>query len=516
MYINEIETAFRCTSLIKHRLLFVQGIKYSIMSDIEDPDMLELCALEYNKPDLSDRILVFDIIHNGWEKTSILKRVSATENTASVASQSENESKASPKFEDSNTNDIKNIEDEQKVVCNPLSSEDISEKTNKPWLDKIQPLRQHKVHVHSFWLSLQSPYFRALFHSSGMKEAEQKEIHMKISESEEKAHLILIEAMYRNDVLDDKSVDELLAVLELANKYSLKFVFTKCKYVLQTKPATFEISTKVMQVIKVKQNMTNVDDLLEHLEPAFVEEFSPLDNNWQSDKFTDLSESCLKYVLSSDHLIVQSENTVFHALMYWIEQNEMDPANLGEVNDLLSVVRFELVTIDYLYNVIREHPIASKMPNFSEFYNKGLIYHAMPSEQKKLLKERPVSRKTPEGKIFQYTFVVDKGYFEAVMATGSELNSETFWACGYQLSVGINPSSEYPYLVVHNLKRESYVPLKFAFFQKDQRESYSMWKETNFTVNSCREYSKNSFKRSYFQNEVNPLFVAVASKQMRN
>ena len=486
------------------------------MSNIEVSDILELCALEYNKPDLSDRILVFDIIHNGWETTSVPENISAIENFVSVDSQSENESNASPKFEqsESSTNGIK---DERKALS---PNKNFSEKTNELWLNQIpetKPLRQQKIYVHSFWLSLQSPYFRALFHSSGMKETEEKEIHMKISESEEKAHLILIEAVYRNDVLDDKTVDELLAVLELANKYNLSLVFNKCKCVLQKMPATLEISTKIMKVVKVKHNMADVEDLLEHAEPAFVEQFCPLDNNWQSDKFTSLSEPCLKYVLNSDHLIDQSENTVFNALMYWMEQNKVDPANLEETNDLVNVVRFQLVTVDYLCNVIREHSIASKMPNFSELYHNALMYLAMPSEQKKLLNEKPVSRKKPEGKIYQHTFRVEREDFEAVMASGSELNSEKFWACGYQMSAGINPSTDYPYLVVHNLRRESYVPLKFAFFQNpDQRESYSTWKETTFCMTSCRQNSNSSFKRSYFQNEENTLFVSVAPKQGRN
>ena len=493
------------------------------MSDIEISDMFKLCALEYNKPDLSDRVLVFDVIHNGWDTTSILKRVSATENAASVGNQSEDESQTSSKFEESNMNVIEDVEDEPNVVRSPLSSGDFNEKTSKPKLIRIvdmKPLRQHKIYVHSFWLSLHSPYFRALFHSSGMKETEEKEIHMKISESEEKAHLILTEAMYRNDVLSDKTTDELLSVLELANKYNMKFVFNKCKRALQTKPATFEISSKIMQVIKVKHNMTNVEDLLKYIEGVFVGEFCPLDNNWQSDKFTDLSEPCLKYVLSSDHLIVQSENTVFQALMHWMEQNEVDPVNLDKANDLLTVVRFQLVTIDYLYNVIREHPIASKMPNFSDLYHKALLYHAMPSEQRKMLEKRPVLRKYVEkGEIIQYTFDIKKEDFETVMASGRELHSKRFWACGYQMSVGITPcSSENAYLMVHNVKKESFVPLEFAFF-KDKRSfdylDWKSWKQANFRKDSCKEFYKNNFSRSYFQKNDNTLYVAVALKQGR-
>jgi hypothetical protein len=468
------------------------------MSNFELSHLLELCAPEYNMPELSDRVLVFDVMHEGWETTSLLENVSTTapnEVTASIGNQGEEPRQS----EDLLTND-------------PLSES--AEKADKPVLNQIpeRPLRQHKIYVHSFWLSIQSPYFRSLFHSSGMKENQEKEVHLKISESEENAHLILVEAMYRDDVLGDKTADELLAVLELANKYDLKFVFKKCKYILQTNPIPFELSTKIMHVIKVKHDMNDVEDLLEILQPVLVKEFSPLDENWQSDKFTSLSEVCLEYVLGSDNLIVASENTVFHALMYWIEQNEVDPASLEETNDLLAVVRSKLITIDYLYNVVKNHPIASKMPKFSEFYHGGLAYHALPSEQKKLFQEKPVTRKEAEGPIIQHTFVVKEVDFESVVANGSELNSETFWACGYQISVGIKPSSNdmlYPYMIVHNLEKESYVPLKFAFLKEGETTRYQHWKEKAFNVKCCRENYENRFARSYFANDINTLYVAV-------
>ena len=79
-----------------------------------------------------------------------------------------------------------------------------------------------------------------------MKENLDKEVHVKVSESEENAYLVLLEAMYSGDVLNDKTVGELLPVLELANKYDLKFIFKKCKYVLQKSATTFEVCTQIM------------------------------------------------------------------------------------------------------------------------------------------------------------------------------------------------------------------------------------------------------------------------------
>jgi hypothetical protein len=306
-------------------------------------------------------------------------------------------------------------------------------------------------------------------------------------------------------------VDELLAVLELADKYDVKFVFKICKYLLQKNATTFEISTKIMHVIKVKQNMNDVEDLAATSQLVLAREFSPLDENWKSGftaRFTNLSEPALKYLLSSDHLIVASENTVFHALMYWMEQNGIDPASLEETNDLLAVVRFELVTFDYFYNVIKNHPIASKMPKFNQLFLNGMIYHAMPSEQKKMLEEQPVQRKKSDGKVIVHTCFLHKENFDESVKNKkhkSTFQLGKFWACGYLMSV--NMISGYPQLTIHNLKKESLVPLKFSV---EKTKSSTMWKEGTFTLKSCSEkYEYMRLSSSDFNIGICVLYVAV-------
>ena len=508
------------------------------MSGIEICDSLELCAPEYNMPELSDRVLVFDVMRDGWETASILKnnvsQASPDETTGSdgnqnrasqsnasqsdlcqseasqsdlcqsEASQSDlRQSEASQKFEDSKADDVS-------TNIDPSPSLSVVRDFNGP-------LRQHKIFVHSFWLSVQSPFFRSLFYSSGMKECNEKEVHIKISESEEDAHLTITEAIYHGDVLNDKTVDEVLAVLELADKYELQLIFKRCKHILKDKNKTypFEISLKILHVIKVKHDMDNVEDLLAILKPVLVQEFCPLDENWESVKFTNLEEPCLKYVLSSNELIVQSENTVFHALMYWMEQNVIDPGGLKETNDLLAVVRFKLVTVDYLYNVVRNHPIATRMPYFNEFYYDGLTYHALPSQQKKLFKEKPVPRKKTDKIIIQFVFAVKKEDYATALANESCIQTKNFWACGYNMRVGINPSdTENLFLIVHDLNKESYVPLRFAVFKET---GYSQHRSKRISIefvdhafkgNSFRKHFKN--KGNLFKDNINTLKVAVA------
>ena len=492
------------------------------MSGFEICDSLELCAPEYNMPELSDRVLVFDIMRDGWETASILKnnisQASPNETTASDGNQNKaNESKAAQS--DLCQSDLCQSEASQKFE--DTKADDVSTNIDpSPSVNVVQdfngPLRQHKIFVHSFWLSVQSPFFRSLFYSSGMKECNEKEVHMKISESEEDAHLIITEAIYHGDVLNDKTVDEILAVLELADKYELQLIFKRCKHILKNEHKThpFEISLKILHVIKVKHDMDDVEDLLATLKPVLVQEFCPLDRNWESDKFTSLEEPCLKYVLSSNELTVQSENTVFHALMYWMEQNEIDPGGLKETNDLLAVVRFKLVTVDYLYNVIRNHPIATRMPQFSEFYYGGLTYHALPSEQKTLLEEKPVSRRKPGRIIIQCAFNVKRERYERVLADGRCIQTKRFWACGYHISVGIDPSkTENLFLAVHDLNRESYVPLRFAIFKAT---GYSQHRPNRIIRTVENAFKSNSFRKNFkgvgnlFGDDTNALNVLVA------
>ena len=501
----------------------------------------KMCAPKYNTSELSDRILVLDIMPDGWETTDILNSVSADESqnqgatsvslgntcskrsledteepklkrlktnteqpvfeslviTTPKESGSVNQSELSGAFQEMQYEQAENEihetaseQSENKKLDDSLPTQDVTGDNEKPASPNLQPsnesgeiqkrgpLREHKVHVHSLWLSVQSTYFRSLLHSSGMKETHDTEVHIKISESEEHAHLNLLQAMYDGEILNDKTVDELLAVLELADKYDVKFVFKICKYILQKNATTFEIITKIMHVIKVKHNMNDVEDLATTVQLILAKEFSPLDENWESEKFIDLPEPSLKYLLSSDDLVVASENTVFHALMHWMEQNEVYADDLGETNNLLALVRFQLVTIDYLYNVIKNHPIASKMPKFNHLILDGMIYHAMPSEQKEMLEKQPVVRKKPEKNIIVHSYSLYRGY-SAV--------KDTFWACGYKMSINTAMTDDwyYPHLTVHNLNKESLVPLKFKI-RKTLSQS-AQWKEHSFKLTSCQE-----------------------------
>ena len=298
-----------------------------------------------------------------------------------------------------------------------------------------QVLRQHEIFVHTILLAVHSKYFRSLFYS-GMKESTAKEVHMKVPESEEKGHLMMLEAVYRPYILETASVDELLLVLELADKYSVRFVFRKCKYVLQAMELSIEICEKIMHVIQVKHNMTNVSDVANTVQKFLAKEFSPLDKTWETKKFQNLSEPLLKSLLSSSDLTTQSENTVFHALMNWIKSNDYDVSNSNPgptSRSLLTLVRFELLTINYLYHVVQHHPIATKMACFTDLYLKGITHHALPERMRNV---HPAERGKVKSSMVQYTWIILKDQLETLKNDDKDkalISSELFWWCGYRM-----------------------------------------------------------------------------------
>jgi hypothetical protein len=337
--------------------------------------------------------------------------------------------------DDSNRNPIPN-DKEQSGHSNEIASE--SNKVTSYPTNKGEIIRQHKFYVHSVWLAVQSSYFRSLFYS-GTKESSTPEVHVQISESEEQVHLMLLEAMYKIDTLDNASVDELLEVLRLAQKYDVKFVFKKCKYCLETMVDSVEIFEKIIRFIKVDNAIADVEDLEKKLQSFLAKEFSPLDKTWKTTRFTELCEHSLKYLLSSDELVAASENTIFHALMYWIEQRGIENVlESQELPSLLSVVRFELIPIDYLYNIVQHNSVAKKLPDFNNHYLRGIYYHALSDTLKRRLPCQPVKRKANTESFIPYTWVIPRDELDKLVLTGNPLKSDKFWYCGYRMVLVIS------------------------------------------------------------------------------
>jgi hypothetical protein len=355
-------------------------------------------------------------------------------NDAKTNQNTSNGNKTKDQHESEITNDDNDVTpslSDKSENSNEISSEN-NEAMSYPTSEE-EIIRQHKFYVHSSWLAVQSSYFRSLFFS-GMKESSATEVHIKISESEEQAQLMLLEAMYKIGTLDNASVDELLEVLKIADKYDVKFVFKKAKYCLQAAVGSLDICEKIMCFIKVDNTITDVEDLASTLQSFLVKEFSPLDKKWQTTSFNELCEPSVRYLLSSDELIAESENTIFHALVYWIEQNGIDNvSDIQELPSLLSVVRFDLIPIDYLYNIVQHSAVAKKLADFKDHYLHGVNYHALSDSMKQRLPCQPVKRKATTQPFIPYTWVIPRDALDKLVGTNQRLVSNLFWYCGYRM-----------------------------------------------------------------------------------
>ena len=330
-------------------------------------------------------------------------------------------------------------EDEHDQFATPSNNtSDSNEETSYP-SGKGKIIRRHKFYIHSAWLALQSSYFRSLFFA-GTKESSSKEVHVQISTNEEQAHLMLVEAMYKIDTLDNAGVDELLEVLRLAHKYNVKFVFKKCKYCLQAAVDSLEICKKIIYFITIDNPIPDVDDLVGAVGSFLAKKFSPLDKTWKTTSFKDLCEPLLKYLLNSDELVTVSENTVFHALMYWIEERGVENVlESQEISSLFSVIRFELIPFDYLYNIVQHHPVAKTLMGFNEHYLRGITYHASSRTMKKRLACQPAKRRSETQPFVAFTWVLPANKLDSdtLGITDETLESEEFWYCGYKMQLVI-------------------------------------------------------------------------------
>lgn len=287
---------------------------------------------------------------------------------------------------------------------------------------------EHQLCVHSFWLALNSSYFRSLFFSSGMMETKIKKVEMNISESLSGMFLLLIESLYKPDVVMNENVENLLALMRLAHIYDAESTLKTCQKLLGSADLTVEICDKSLNM-QEHERLPEMAEFIRRCEEFLIEEFSPLDSQWSSEDFLSLSSNGLQKVVSSNDLCVSSENTVFLALMKWAEVNEVFDEQL---EPLLELVRFKSMTINYLHDVVTsDHPIASTVGKFPLLFEEAVFYHAF-SKERQCEEGEPVSRKVYEEPVV-FNWTVDIGEDVEVEKKKKIIKSPHFWVSGYEM-----------------------------------------------------------------------------------
>ncbi|XP_022783695.1 uncharacterized protein LOC111324413 isoform X2 [Stylophora pistillata] len=278
-------------------------------------------------------------------------------------------------------------------------------------------IREQQLYVHSFWLALNSSYFRGLFFSSGMKETKVKKVEMNISESLSSMFLLLIESLYKPEVVMTESVENLLVLMRLAHVYDAESTLKACQKLLGSAELTVEICDKSLNM-QEHERLPEMAEFIRRCEEFLVEEFSPLDSQWSSEDFLSLSPNGL-----------QKENTVFLALMKWAEVNEVFD---DQLEPLLELVRFKAMTINYLHDVVTsDHPIASTVAKFQLMFEEAVFYHAF-SKERQCEEGEPIARKAHDDPVV-FNWTVDIGEDIEVEKKKKIIKSPHFWVSGYEM-----------------------------------------------------------------------------------
>lgn len=376
----------------------------------------------------------------------------------------------------------------------------------------VRVLREHRVFVHACWLAVNSSYFRSLLFQSGMKECSSKEFCMKVTESEEAAFMILIESIYNPIVLNNLDINTLLAVLRLSVKYDVKFSSRKAARVLHVIPLTLEICEAIIEAIG-KGGMPDMDDIMEKVEVVLFREFTPLDDTWESDKFASLSKGAIRVLLGSDKLKVQSENTVFVALMRWIAKHSEVYGDLAECSDLVNLVRFGLIKPSYLHDVVREHEVANRLDNFDAVYLAAITHHALPEKRRRTPRKRRLCHATPTTPTYMWILDVEPEMFDfdEEDSINSRLSS-SFWFFGYQMHLRLDLSpmedSTRLILVVENMSEDGSVRLAYDVDVKFSNGLHKSYTSDPFVYRGKRpSRGKNPFHEKFSLEEIKEILL---------
>ena len=179
-----------------------------------------------------------------------------------------------------------------------------------------------------------------------------------------------------------------------------------------------------------------MESVYEILEKFLVKEFTPIDKTWTMDKFTDLSKPALRLLLGSDYLPTKSENTIFIALMKWVNVNSGILAY--ESCDLLNVLRFEFISFDFLYDIVQHHHIAKQMLRFNKYLLNGFAYHGLSNLRRKKLEPQPNKRPLVNDSDPTFSWVIDDELEKKLSASPEEtFYSDIFWHQGYKMQLSL-------------------------------------------------------------------------------
>jgi len=263
--------------------------------------------------------------------------------------------------------------------------------------------------VHKCVLSSFSPYFKAMF-TAGLVETGQDIV--TLNGVEPIMISSLIEYAYTGEIIINKhNVQSLLSAANLLE-------------VLPVRDACCQFLDKNMDEsnclgIHCFAEIHSCTDLMNKAKTFVLKHFQEI---IEGDEFLTITESKLIEIISSDDLEIDKEESVFHACLKWLNNQQRVPKSFHHV---LEHIRLPLLTPYFIHDVVERTPAVSESAECRALVEEARLYHLLPDRRSSVCCERTRARRSA-------------GTIQVIVSVGGEddkvvLRSVEFWDPGTKI-----------------------------------------------------------------------------------
>ncbi|XP_068664564.1 BTB/POZ domain-containing protein POB1-like isoform X3 [Aristolochia californica] len=250
------------------------------------------------------------------------------------------------------------------VPVSSRSGDEAANSNDSSWsMDCSTVLRVKTLHINSAILAAKSPFFYKVF-SNGMRESEQRQVTLRINESEEAALMELLNFMY-SETLGPTTAPALLDVLMAADKFEVASCMRYCSRLLRDLPMTPESALLYLELpssVLMAEAVKPLTDAAKQFLATLYKDITKF-----QEEVLNLPLAGVEAVLSSDELQVASEDAVYDFLLKWARTQYPKLEERREIlgSRLSRLIRFPYMTCRKLRKVLNcndfDHELASKV-----------------------------------------------------------------------------------------------------------------------------------------------------------
>ncbi|XP_075906579.1 kelch-like protein 40b [Nelusetta ayraudi] len=222
---------------------------------------------------------------------------------------------------------------------------------NDKLVDCVLKIKDKEFPCHRLVLCACSSYFRSVF-LSDLDESKKREI--VLEDVEPGVMGLVLKYLYTSKInVTEHNVQDIFAV---ANIYQIPSIFTVCVSFLQKRLSL----SNCLAVFRLGL-MLDCPRLAVSARNYACDHFQLISRD---EEFLQLLPSELAAVLASDNLSVETEETVFEALMAWVSRDA--EGRTKELPGLLDCVRLRLLGEDYLTDKVEKHELIASNPELQQ------------------------------------------------------------------------------------------------------------------------------------------------------